>query len=172
MGKRRYYVIGAFTPETEDAPAQIVRGGTEQGYVFKDERAFMLHKNKVCYIPELSDAEYTRQNFLDMCNGQAEFAAIVFEAVDWQHPETYVEEQFVHGEWDTCPECGRWYDRHASPPNPCGKCGAKLDYEPCGYNCLHCGEWFSTVPSKDELGWHVSCPHCTGSFDVDMEDGK
>lgn len=28
-----------------------------------------------------------------MCNGQPEIADRVFEAVDWQHPSTYLDEQ-------------------------------------------------------------------------------
>ena len=127
MGKRKYYLVGSYTPETETAPAQIERGATEQGWVFKDERAFLKYKKKVCYIPELHDGGYTRQDFLDMCNGQERFAAIVFECVDWQSPETYIEEQFVNGEWDTCPKCGRWYDLYASPKQPCADCGTELE---------------------------------------------
>lgn len=37
--------------------------------------------------------------------------------------------------------------------------------------CLQCGhEFIFTGASKDELGWHTSCPKCTGSFDVDIQD--
>ena len=30
-----------------------------------------------------------------MCNGQEDIADRIFEAVDWQHPETYLEEQWA-----------------------------------------------------------------------------
>lgn len=36
--------------------------------------------------------------------------------------------------------------------------------------CLNCGEEFVARDlSKDELGWHTTCPKCKGSFDVDPE---
>ena len=45
------------------------------------------HPERVCYVPELSDAGYTRQGFLAMCNGQEEVATLrVSNAVDWQGP--------------------------------------------------------------------------------------
>lgn len=37
--------------------------------------------------------------------------------------------------------------------------------------CLDCGELNEMVSaSRDELGWHTSCPHCGGSYDIDVED--
>lgn len=33
--------------------------------------------------------------------------------------------------------------------------------------CLQCEHEFDGSISKDELGWHSSCPECGGSFDVD-----
>lgn len=41
-------------------------------------------------------------------------------------------------------------------------------------NCPNCGKQiFIDLIEKDELGWHTSCPECTGSFDVDFdEDGE
>ena len=39
-------------------------------------------------------------------------------------------------------------------------------------NCLHCGHEFDGSITKDELGWHSSCPECGCSFDVDVPDGK
>ena len=36
--------------------------------------------------------------------------------------------------------------------------------------CLNCGEEFAARDlSKDELGWHTTCPKCFGTFDVDPE---
>ncbi len=37
--------------------------------------------------------------------------------------------------------------------------------------CFNCGEEFEFIgASQDELGWHTNCPHCEGSFDIDIED--
>jgi len=126
---KEYLRIGSYTPETEDAPEVIERGFYRQGMVFKDEEAFLFHADKPCYSPELSPgAVYTRQSFVDLCDGREDFARECFYAVDWQCPETWVEEQFTHGEWAQCPACDRWYDRYGKRL-PCGECGGPLEYE-------------------------------------------
>lgn len=90
----KYLKVGSYAPPTEEKEAVIDRENYQQGYIFKDEEAFLLHPEQVCYVPELSDNAYTKQNFLDMCNGQEKFAEECFYAVDWQHPETWIDEQF------------------------------------------------------------------------------
>lgn len=37
------------------------------------------------------------------------------------------------------------------------------------HTCPHCGLVFYGLPCLDVLGWHVACPECTGSFDVDLD---
>ena len=34
---------------------------------------------------------------------------MIFDEVDWQHPETYFDEQFQYGELDLCGFCGKIY---------------------------------------------------------------
>lgn len=84
----QYLKIGSYTPETDGAEAVIERDYYRQGWIVKDEEAFLHYPKKVCYVPELSNGAYTRQDFLAMCNGQEEFARECFYAVDWQCPET------------------------------------------------------------------------------------
>ena len=124
-----YTIIGSYTPATGNAPEIIDREFFRQGYIFKDEEAFFNHCDKPCYVPELSDAIYTRQDFIDLCGGREDFAEICFAIVDWQHPESWVQEQFVNGEWDECPACGYWYSRYSEQRGPCEKCGGQLEYE-------------------------------------------
>ena len=104
-----YLKIGSYTPETEDQEAVIDRGYYRQGWIFKDEEAFRLHPEQVCYVPELSDEGYTRQVFLAMCNGQEELAEFLFEMVDWQSPETLKSELLATYEIDFCPVCKKYY---------------------------------------------------------------
>lgn len=118
-----YLKIGSYTPETEDTEADIDRGYYRQGWVVKDEEAFLLHPDRVCYVPELSDTAYTREDFMGLCNEQVEFAAECFYAVDWQHPETWIDEQHRHDEWGRCERCGQIYDM-SGEPCPCPICGA------------------------------------------------
>lgn len=84
--------IGKYTPASARCPAQIQREFYGQGYIVKDEPAFLSQPNRVCYVPELSDTLYTRWDFLRICNAQPELAQICFDCVDWEHPETWVEE--------------------------------------------------------------------------------
>lgn len=120
--------IGEYTPGTEENEEVIEREYYGQGLIVKDEEAFLNYPDKVCYIPELSEGRYTRNDFLAFCDGQEELARECFYAVDWQHPETWVEEQFVNDEWGQCCTCNYFYARH-SDPKPCRKCGGILEYE-------------------------------------------
>lgn len=80
-------VIGCYCPETKD----FERGYFRQGFIFKSYPAYEKD-NEVCYIPELSDYLYTRQDFLDIANGNQKLADYLFENVDWQCPETLLDE--------------------------------------------------------------------------------
>ena len=104
-----YLKIGSYTPGTEDQEAVIDRGYYRQGWIFKDEEAFLHHPEQVCYVPELSDEGYTQQDFLAMCNGQEELAEFLFEMVDWQSPETLKSELLATYEIDFCPVCKKYY---------------------------------------------------------------
>ena len=106
------------------------RFGFGKGLIFKDEEAFLHDPGRVCYVPELSDSVYTRNDFLALCNGQVERAEECFEAVDWQHPETWVDEQYRHQEWGYCPHCGKIYEMDGEP------CGCPI----CGWNPEQTGE--------------------------------
>ncbi len=55
MSKETYLKVGGYTPETEDTEAVIDRDYYRQGWIFKDEEAFLHYPDKVCYVPELSD---------------------------------------------------------------------------------------------------------------------
>ena len=104
-----YLKVGEYIPATDESEAVIDREYHRQGYIVKDEEAYETSLEKVCYVPELSDATYTHQSFLDMCDGQEEIARSLFDRVDWQHPETLFEEDYANGEYDNCLECGKLF---------------------------------------------------------------
>lgn len=118
----QYLKIGSYTPETDEAEAVTCREYYRQGFIFKDEEAFLKFPDKVCYVPELSDEGYTRQNFLDMCNGQVDVATMIFETVDWQSPETLLNEMYDTYEIDFCPVCQKIYFMMGEQ-KPCPICG-------------------------------------------------
>lgn len=88
-----------------DKAADIVYpGGTDQGFVYKDARAFQEKSGEICYIPEhgfdsatpvdggyrLSECDgYTYGQFLAACGGNERVAEVVFQNVDWQGPAAY-----------------------------------------------------------------------------------
>ena len=120
--------VGSYTEATADTPEIIEREYHGQGWIFKDEKAFSHHYDKPCYIAELSDTVYTKQDFINLCGGREDFAEICFDAVDWQHPESWLQEQFAHGEWGECPSCKWFYDFYGEF-EPCKKCGGPLEYD-------------------------------------------
>lgn len=106
MQEAKYLKVGSYTPPDEDGDGEkIVREFYGQGMIFKDEYAFYHESDIPCYVPELSDTVYTREDFIRMCNDQDDIAEVVFGAVDWQHPETYLDEEFREGEMALCKNC-------------------------------------------------------------------
>lgn len=106
----------------------INREHYRQGWVFKDEDAYRNRKDEPCYVPELDNSMYTGQDILDMCNSQQEFADELFEALDWQHPETLVDEWLRHGEWVVCEGCERLVNYgDGCNDKVCPNCGKEVD---------------------------------------------
>lgn len=119
-------LIGSYTPPDKNGNGEeIVREFYGQGYIFKDEDAFYNRPDDPCYIPELSDTIYTRNSILQECNNQTDLAEEVFEALDWQHVNTLLEDWFVNGELDTCKECGKIFNCYEE--TMCPYCGASYE---------------------------------------------
>lgn len=71
-----------------------------QGYGYKDEKFDWKNGDptNIIYIPEnayqdgyVEDA-YSKQDFIDLCDGKEKRAYFVFIGVDWQYPETFYDE--------------------------------------------------------------------------------
>ena len=69
--------IGKYTPAQNGRDALIQREFYGQGYIVKDEAAFLSHPDKVCYVPELSDTPYTHNDILALCDGQEALARLL-----------------------------------------------------------------------------------------------
>ena len=120
-----YEVIGKCEVDENGEIIKLEREYFRQGYIYKNPNAYHNDKSAVCYVPELSDSLYTGQDFLDMCNGQPEIADHVFDAVDWQHPESYLDEQGDDELWQC--KCGKWYWCYGV--DKCPYCGAEKKEE-------------------------------------------
>lgn len=119
-----YKTVGKYIPESMDQPEVIEREYYGQGMIYKNWEAYENDPSEVCYIPELSDSKYARDDFLDLCNGNSELAKELFLSVDWQHPETLLDEWYAHGEVATCEKCGWMFDCYDD--KECPKCGEEL----------------------------------------------
>jgi len=88
--------IGFFNKKT----GKYVKGDGTQGKIYMNFTAFENQTNDVCYISELSDTQYKYSDFLKIAKGNKNLAKIIFDMVDWQHPETIFEELCNNGEID------------------------------------------------------------------------
>lgn len=68
--KEEYLKIGEYVPADEErgTPRKIRRDYYRQGWIFKDEEAYLdeKHPDRICYIPELSDGYDARGWFYFM----------------------------------------------------------------------------------------------------------
>lgn len=100
----------------------LQRGPLWQGWGFKDANAFEQAPGTPCYVPELSDTVYTKEDFLRLCDKQEAIARKVFYQLDWQHPEALIEEELREGELTICCNCNRMFESYWT------------------YICPHCGQ--------------------------------
>ena len=69
-------------------------------YAYATDKPFAeCEPDEIVYVPEkgfddlpLDFTYYTKQDLLDLCNGCEELAEYIFESLEWQYPETYLEE--------------------------------------------------------------------------------
>ena len=80
--------IGACKVDEDGNLVELEREFSSQGWIFKDWGAFRNEMDAPCYVPELDDTVYTKQDFLELCNGQEEIAEELFGQLDWQSPST------------------------------------------------------------------------------------
>jgi len=126
-------IVGTYIPDNDgdDDNDIIERDFWGQGWIYKNYHAYENNLNAVCYIPELSDCKYTHQDFLDMCDGQEVYAFELFDRVDWQSPETLLEEDYQHGEFDDCEVCEKMFASY--DVDKCPHCHAPYDSTGNGY---------------------------------------
>lgn len=117
--------IGICNVDRNGSITELQREFFGQGWIFKDWKAFRENQNVPCYVPELSDTVYTREDFMFLCDNQEEIAEKLFYEVDWQSPSTLMYEWEKDGEIDICDQCGRMflsYDVHKCPHCGCFIC--------------------------------------------------
>ena len=131
MSKERNYPedVGSCEIREGEEP-KIERKFWGQGNIFKSWDAYHNRPKAPCYVPELSDSVYTAEDFLHICNDQKEFADELFDGVDWQHPESLLEDWQRNNEWVNCPKCGKLVDfGDGTNDKKCPSCGAEVGGE-------------------------------------------
>ena len=102
-----------------------------QGEIFKSYKNF-FEGSLPCYVPELSNKIYTREDFMKLTNNPC-VAFLLFELADWQHPESLLGDLIGNGELIECPECGAvnmLYDYEAEGLDViCDSCNKRFKYE-------------------------------------------
>lgn len=111
----------------ESKPEIIDRDYYRQGWIFKDEDAFQNRPDDVCYIPELSDEKYTRNDILKILAGDEELAETMFEELDWQNPESLLEDWKANSEIAWCPHCAGYVQTYDKEIEKCPVCGTELE---------------------------------------------
>lgn len=100
----KHYIIGEILENGE-----IEKGYTEHGSIYKNSKAFYEKSDEVCYIPDLSDVEYTYNDFLTIAGGKEDVAEMLFDSAKWEHPETTLDEMLRHDEAHICKGCDEIY---------------------------------------------------------------
>ena len=96
----KYFIIGSIENGI------IHAGSTENGMVYKNEDAYYNRPDEICYVPEYGFPEdsseycgkieevsgYSRNDLMELCNGNRQLCDAVFQCVDWQDPSTWLSE--------------------------------------------------------------------------------
>lgn len=115
----KHYIIGRILED-----GTVEKGSTEQGWIYKDSKAFYDKTNKVCYIPELGDdIKYVYADFLTLACDNEEVAEEIFNKVDWQTPEVLVEEWLRDDELHICTNCEHMFLSYGV--EHCPNCGQR-----------------------------------------------
>ncbi len=102
-------MIGKCIVDAEGDIVELHREFFRQGWIFRDEEAYKNNPSAPCYVPELFDAAYTAEDFLNECEGSKEIADELFDSVDWQSPSTLLSEWIDAGEVAFCSYCHKLY---------------------------------------------------------------
>lgn len=125
MGTQVCERIGSCKVDSDGNLVELEREYFGQGWIFKDWEAFRERPDDPCYVPELDDTLYSRNDFMKMCNGQEEIAEQLFYDVDWQSPSTLLDEWERDGEIDTCGSCEKLFMSYGV--KKCPHCGALVN---------------------------------------------
>lgn len=129
MNKNQYATIGSIQIDPDTKQYKIDRGPTSQGYVYKNEENYYENPDKPCYIPELHDTIYTKNDFLELTRNNESIADLLFDIVDWQSPETLFDEWLNYNLIVECEHCHNYviYGDGMENTTHCPYCNTKIN---------------------------------------------
>ena len=119
---REFLMVGKCVLAEDGSVTMLEKEAYGQGMIFKDEEAFLHKPDAPCYVPELSDDVFTRNDFLQIAEGDAKIAEHLFYYVDWQSPTTAMDEDMRDGEVARCEKCGKLFRAMMEPDAKCPHC--------------------------------------------------
>jgi len=143
----------------------------------KDLKAFQ-NKKGTCYVPELSDEKYTYNDFLNIAKGNKKLAEQLFSVVEWQHPETIIDEWEIEDEYKIkavrVPDFDMIGDEHYGD-SPYGVCLDVYDHDE---NFIESGtdwKYFETEKEAEDFckkfnRKYKTCDNC--SYDILDDEGN
>jgi hypothetical protein len=117
--------IGTCRIDSNKRIVELQRDWLQQGWVFKDADAFEYRPTAPCYVPELFDIAYSKEDLLALCDNQEDIAKEVFHLLNWQSPEALLDEEFTEGELTLCKHCSRMFKSYWT--SKCPHCGNAHD---------------------------------------------
>jgi hypothetical protein len=88
----------------------VYAGQSENGMVFKSKETYLYYPDEICYVPEYGFSKwstfewgegckgsvddvkgYTHNDLLKLCDGNEKLCDVMFDLLDWQFPETWLE---------------------------------------------------------------------------------
>lgn len=102
----------------------ITKKETDQGFMFKDINAYENKTERICYVPEFDAIKttYSYNDFIKIAENNEDVANFLFETVNWQMPESVLEECLDNQTIYRCEKCGKIYMPDWSQRPVCRKC--------------------------------------------------
>lgn len=91
----------------------------------KNKGAYYNGMQAICYVPENAESDkdhYSHSRLLALVHGDEKLCKQLFDTLDWQFPETLIDENLRDGLWGECEACGRYYDTSIVKYNECPIC--------------------------------------------------
>lgn len=109
---------------------EIEREYHGQGHIFKDQEAF-YEKDGICYVSELSDTQYTYDDFVRIANNNLTLAKLLFDFVNWQSPSTLYDEWLSISEIKECDNCKKTFLTEGDEDMECPYCDNNKEENKC-----------------------------------------